>query len=229
MNVESVMTRSVIAVGPRASIEQAARLMVEHRISGLPVVDDTGVPVGMVSEGDLIVRQRPRPELRWWQLFFSDPERLAREYQKAIGTTVEEVMTRPVVCVRPDSSVEAAAALLHEHRVRRLPVVAEGVLVGIVSRADLVKALAHAAPPPAARLSDAQLVREMHSRMEAEAWLSNRNILVEASNGVLSLRGIVESEAEKEALETMARAIPGSTGLESHLVLRQSIGATYGT
>jgi CBS domain-containing protein len=228
MNVESVMSRDVVSVVPTASIEEAAELMVEHGISGLPVVDETGALVGILSEGDLIMRQRPRTELRWWEVFFADAERLARDYQKMTGTTVVEVMTRSVVCVRPDASIEAAAALLHEHNIRRLPVVANGRLVGIVSRADLVRAIAHSSAGTTAARSDAQLVHDMQVRMEAEPWLSNRNILIEATNGVVSLWGMVETDAEKSALETMARALPGSKGVDSHLLIRQLLLASYG-
>jgi CBS domain-containing protein len=228
MKVETIMTREVVSVAPGASIDKAAQLMVDHGISGLPVVDDTGALVGIVSEGDLIVRQKPRTELRWWEIFFSDAERLAREYQKATGTTVAEVMTRQIVCVRPEASIEETAALFHEHNIRRVPVVRDGALVGIVSRADLIKALAHTNGEHAVARSDAQLVHEMQTRMEAEAWLSSRNILIEATAGVVSLWGMVESEAEKSALETMARAIPGSKGVDSHLLIRQALLTTYG-
>jgi CBS domain-containing protein len=228
MKVENIMTRDVIAVRPSASIEQAAKLLVDHGISGLPVVDETGTLVGILSEGDLIVRQKPRTELRWWEVFFADAERLARDYQKATGTTVAEVMTRSVTCVRPEASLEAAAALIHEHNIRRLPVVDAGELVGIVSRADLIKALARVSAGTTVARSDAQLVHEMQGRMDAEAWLSNHNILIEATDGVLSLWGMVESEAEKSALETMARAIPGSKGVESHLLIRQALLTSYG-
>jgi CBS domain-containing protein len=228
MKVENIMTRDVIAVRPSASIEQAAQLLVDHGISGLPVVDETGALVGILSEGDLIVRQKPRTELRWWEVFFADAERLARDYQKATGTTVAEVMTRSVTCVRPGASLEAAAALIHEHNIRRLPVVEAGELVGIVSRADLIKALARVSAGKTVARSDAQLVHEMQDRMDAEAWLSNHNILIEATDGVLSLWGMIESEAEKSALETMARAIPGSKGVESHLLIRQALLTSYG-
>ncbi|MBI2215784.1 MAG: CBS domain-containing protein [Candidatus Rokubacteria bacterium] len=227
MKVESIMTSDVISVAPGASIEQAARLMVDHGISGLPVVDDTGALVGILTEGDLIVRQKPRTALSWWEIFFTDAERLAREYQKAMGTTVAEVMTRSVVCVRPDTPLEAAAALIHEHNIRRVPVVSGGALVGIVSRADLIKALARGEPERTVARSDAQLVREMQTRMKAEAWLSNRNILIEASDGILSLWGVVETESEKSALETMARAIPGSRGVDSHLLIQQALLTSY--
>ena len=142
MTVEEVMTRDVITVSPTTPIHKAARLMVEHGVSGLPVVDDDGRLVGIISEGDLILRQTRREERPWWRWFFENGEQLAREYQKAVGTTVGEVMTRSVVTISPVWGIEMAAAIMQNRRIRRLPVVHDGQLVGIVSRADLIKALA---------------------------------------------------------------------------------------
>jgi CBS domain-containing protein len=142
MKIEEVMTRDVITVGPTTSIHKAAQLMVEHGVSGLPVVDDAGRLVGIISEGDLILRQKRRTERPWWRRFFEDGEQLAREYQKARGTTVAEVMTRSVVSISPVWGIDMAATILRNRGIRRLPVVHDGQLVGIVSRADLIKALA---------------------------------------------------------------------------------------
>jgi len=142
MTVEDVMTSDVITVSPATPIHEAARLMVEHRVSGLPVIGADGSLVGIISDGDLILRQRHRKETPWWHSFVTDGEQIAREYQKAVGTTVGEVMTRPVVTISPVWDIEVAASILDSRRIRRLPVVLEGRLVGIVSRADLIKALA---------------------------------------------------------------------------------------
>jgi CBS domain-containing protein len=141
MTIEDIMTRDVVTVSPTAPIHEAARLMVEHRVSGLPVVDEAGRLVGIVSEGDLILRQQRQTERPWWQFFFENGEQLAREYQKATGTTVGEVMTRPVVSISPVWGIDMAAGILQNRRIRRLPVVRDGQLVGIVSRGDLIKAL----------------------------------------------------------------------------------------
>ena len=141
MTIEDVMTRDLITVTPAMPIHQAARLMVEHGVSGLPVVDD-GRLVGIISEGDLILRQTRREQRPWWRSFFDDGEQLAREYQKAVGTTVGEVMTRTVVSISPVWGIETAAAIMQNKRIHRLPVVHDGRLVGIVTRADLIKALA---------------------------------------------------------------------------------------
>jgi CBS domain-containing protein len=142
MTIEEIMTRDVITVSPAMPIHQTARLMVEHGVSGLPVVDDDSRLVGIISEGDLILRQTRRWERPWWHSFFENGEQLAREYQKATGTTVGEVMTRSVVSISPVWGIETAATIMHTRRLRRLPVVHDGRLVGIVTRADLIKALA---------------------------------------------------------------------------------------
>lgn len=228
MQVKEIMNPDVIAVAPEASVHEAARLMANHSISGLPVVDDGGSVVGIVSEGDLILRQKAREKVPWWRLFFSDPEQLAREYQKAFGTTVAEVMTPAVITVSPDLPIEAAALILDQHQIRRLPVVADGQLVGIVSRGDLVKALSKTPAPTGAPPSDAWLVSEMRTRLAREPWVSDRGIIVQAKDGVLSLWGLVLTGPEKSALETMARSIEGCKGVESHLVIRSELPYSYG-
>jgi CBS domain-containing protein len=151
MTIDDIMTRDVITVRPETVIQEAARLMVEHRVSGLPVIDDGGRVVGIISDGDLILRQRRRRERPWWRAFFESGNRLVREYQKAMGLTVGEVMTRPAIVISPVFGIETAAAILDSRRIRRLPVVRDGQLVGIVSRGDLIKALAASAPPTQSR------------------------------------------------------------------------------
>lgn len=142
MTVEDVMTRDVITVSPATPIHEAARVMVERAVSGLPVIDADGRLVGIISDGDLILRQRRRKETPWWHSFFTNGEQIAREYQRAVGTTVGEVMTRPVITISPVWGIEVAASILDSRNIRRLPVVQDGRLVGIVSRADLIRALA---------------------------------------------------------------------------------------
>ena len=136
MTVEDVMTRDVITVSPATPIREAASLMVKHRVSGLPVIDAEGHLVGIISDGDLILRQRQPKETPWWHLFFTNGEQVAREYQRAVGTMVGEVMTQPVVTISPVWGIEVAASILDNRNFRRLPVVLDGRLVGIVSRAD---------------------------------------------------------------------------------------------
>ncbi len=227
MKVEEIMTRDVITASPGNSIHEAARLMVDHGVSGLPVVGDDGSVIGIVSEGDLIVRQKPRERLPWWRVFFDTGEKLAREYQKAAGTTVGEIMTRSVITVSPDLPIESVAVVLDQHRIRRVPVVADGRLVGIVSRGDLIKALSTAPAPAGAPPSDTRLIEEMRARLAREPWVSNRGIVIQAKDGVLALWGLVQTAAEKSALETMAHTIEGCKGIENNLVVKSEIPYRY--
>jgi CBS domain-containing protein len=142
MKVEDVMTRDVITVSPATPIHEAARLMVEHGVSGLPVIDANGRLVGIISEGDLILRQRRRKKARWWHSFVTNGKQIIRKYHRADGRTVGDVMTRSVLTISPVWGIEVAASILDSRNIRRLPVVLDGRLVGIVRRADLIRALA---------------------------------------------------------------------------------------
>jgi hypothetical protein len=144
------------------------------------------------------------------------------------GAIVADVMTRSVLCVSPRLPLESVAIVLDEHRIRRVPVVDLGRLVGIVSRDDLIKALARLPVRPSEPRSDAELVREMQDRVAAEPWASAHGIVAQANHGVLALWGPVESEAEKAAVETLARTIDGVTSVENNLVVRPDVPHLYG-
>jgi CBS domain-containing protein len=187
MTIEDVMTRDVITVRPEALIHEAARLMATHGVSGLPVIDDGGQVMGIISDGDLILRQRPRKDKPWWRSFFANGERLAREYRKATGLTVGEVMTHPALVISPVFAIETAAAILETRGIRRLPVVRDGRLVGIVSRGDLIKALAASAPPILSR-APASPVAEVKSRERASGTGPVTSRSVQARSSLRSLR-----------------------------------------
>jgi CBS domain-containing protein len=226
MRVDDVMTRTVFTVGPTATIEQAAKLMVERRVSGLPVVDEAGALLGIVSEGDLIARQRPAERLTWWRMFVDD-EGLARDYRKRIGTVVADIMTESVISVGPEVDVSVAAHLLHTRNIRRLPVVSAGKLVGIVSRGDFVKLLAapRAASP---RHTGKALADELRRRLNEQPWMTDRGLAVSAEGGVVELWGIADSAAERAAIEATARSIEGCSGVKSHLMVTAGLVRHYG-
>lgn len=216
-----VMDRSVslpitdaVTLGPNEPISRAIRLLTRSRFSALPVVSAQGVLVGLLTERDLLTRLTSRRR-SWWATLFAENPVLIREYRRAMGTMVAEVMGPPPTPVPADASVQTAADLLVQQGLRELPVVADGRVVGMVSRPSLL-ALQELRSSPASARTDAELVAEMKTRLHEEPWVTNRGLWVQATNGVLFFAGLVESEEEQSALEIMARAIPGCTGVENH-------------
>jgi CBS domain-containing protein len=216
MKIADVMSREVVHLSPHDAILEAARLMRKSCVSSLPVVDESGSIIGLLTERDLIARLRA-PRRSWWQTLLSDRAESAREYQKTTGTTVAEVMTPAPVPASPDLSVETAADMLSQDGIRELPVVADGRLVGSVSRTELLQVLAATPNRTGVARTEPELVAEMQKRLAAEDWVSNRGLWVDARNGLLSLYGLVDSEEEKAALGVMARAIEGCTGVENNV------------
>ena len=173
MNASEVMTRKVISVLLDAPIGDAIRLMLDHRISGLPVVDGDSKVIGILTEGDLLRRaetgtERQRP--RWLELLLG-PGRLAGEYVRTHGRRVGEIMTEDVVCVAEDTPLVEIVRLMEGRRVKRLPVLRGDALVGIVTRADLVRALAQLIEKEPASASDGDEIREcVLAELAKTAW-----------------------------------------------------------
>ena len=147
MKARDIMTSKVVSVRPDAPTRQVARLLLEARISAVPVVDESGAPIGMVSEGDLIGRDEKDREARrdWWLTLLAEGETLSEEFLTSLRVperTAREVMSAPVVTVDEETESAEIARLLAEYRIKRVPVLRDGRVVGIVSRADLLRALA---------------------------------------------------------------------------------------
>ena len=223
MRAADVMTHAVVTIVPSASIQDAAKSPIEHRVSGLPVVDGEGRVIGIITEADLIVRQKSPTERRsWWHRFSSNPERRAQDYRKTAGSTVGDVMTRAVICIDPGMPVEAIAALLDRRGIKRVPVVTHGRLVGIVSRADLVKALAMQ-PISHVTATDADIVQAVTKRLGREEWARHSGAIVRSHGGVIELWGIVGSEDEKAATEALARNVRGVTRVGNYLTVTSEV------
>ena len=231
MRARDVMSTTLYTVERTTPIQDVIRTLLEHEISGMPVVEGERV-VGIISEGDLILRERanrPRGGMAYLaQQLFEDHEKLAEEYRKAHGLVAEDVMTRNVVTVLPGTPVEEVAHLLAERNVKRVPVVDDGRLVGIVSRRDVLRATADrlgAAPHPASGrdLSDADIVRQLLASLGREPWAEVNHIRPLAEDGVVTLRGEAESVAEREAIEVAARGIPGVREVRNELAIRPDI------
>ncbi|HXQ54128.1 MAG TPA: CBS domain-containing protein [Stellaceae bacterium] len=221
MKAADVMKHRVVTVGPEATIAEAAKLMLHHGISGLPVVSATGALVGMVTEGDLLRRaetgtERHRPS---WLEFLLGPGRLAGEYVHTHGRKIEEVMTTKVITVTPDTPLEQVVGLMEKHRIKRLPVLDHGKLAGIVSRANLLSLLAHLSPmAPPTTPSDADIRKRVLAEIDQGRWAPPGCIDAIVSNGKVELRGVIGDEREREALRVAAENVPGVKTVVDHLI-----------
>ncbi len=206
MKVRDIMRRDVITVRPETPLKEVARLLVEHGISGLPVVDGEGRVVGVVSEGDLIVKERGetgRPRLLGALLA---SERARAELAKVEARTAGDAMTSPPITIEPTAPVRVAAARMVERQVNRLPVVEDGRLVGIVTRADLVRAFVR---------SDAELEHEIVEGVVRRAmWLDPHLLQVSVAEGVVRVTGRVDRRSDARILEELIRRVEGVVDVE---------------
>jgi CBS domain-containing protein len=218
MKVHDVMTWGAITVEPDASVARAVRLMLQNKISGLPVVDGEGQLVGMVTEGDFLRRgelgtQRQRPR---WLEFLLGPGRLAAEYVRSSGQKVDEVMTIEPWTVTLETPLDEVVRLMERHRIKRLPVVQDGKLVGIVSRANLLHALASVAHEVKAPAGDDATIREqILAECAKQSWATHVNVVVR--DGVVGLWGVITDERERQAFIVAAENVPGVKAVHDHL------------
>ena len=226
MRAGDVMTPTVITVEPDMTVKALAELLSERGISGAPVVDSTGSMIGIVSEGDLLHRTELGTEGRgdrqrsWWLDDFASD--LARDYVKSHGSTVKDIMTRDVATVTEDASLGEVATLLETERIKRVPVMRDGKVVGIVSRANLLQALAcQGKQLEAATPADDTKIREhVISQLKAEPWTRPSLINVIVQDGAVELWGIVDSVSEKKAVRVAAEVTPGVRAVNDNLIIR---------
>jgi CBS domain-containing protein len=227
MQAADIMTTNVVSVGPETSVQEIASLLSERGISGVPVVDGKRQLVGMISEGDLMRRVETGTQLRrsWWLEMLSTNTELASEYVKTRGRRARHVMTPDVVSITEATSLAEIADLLERHRIKRVPVVRDGILVGIVSRANLVRALASSGGQTTGAGTDRddvirdRLLAELKRQKWAEA--SPGNVIV--TDGVVHLWGTILSEEERQALRVAAENIAGVRGVQDHTTLMPSL------
>jgi CBS domain-containing protein len=216
-----VMATKVISVGPLATIKETATLLVQHGISGLPVLDANQRLVGMVSEGDLIRRPEigTQPSRRsWWLELFSSNRTLAESYIKHHGQTVQDVMTPEVTTVSEMTQLSEIAALLESKRIKRVPVLRDGRVVGIVSRANLVQALASAALEPDLdiTLTDQEIRQKILAETEGQDWARAIGANIVVRDGIVHLWGYVRTPEESQAMRVAAENVPGVKSVEDH-------------
>jgi len=219
MQVRDVMTANVISVKSDESILRAARLMLQNRISGLPVVDANGALVGVVTEGDFLRRgelgtSRRRPK---WIEFLVGPGRLASEYVQQSGRKVAEVMTPNPLTVAEDDSLETVVQLMERRRIKRLPVMRGGRMVGIISRANLMHALASIArETPTTTIDDATIRDRILEALAEHHWAFGVNVVVK--DGVAEIWGTIMDERERQGCIVAVENVPGVKQVHDHLV-----------
>lgn len=225
MHARDIMTTSVITVGPKADLKEAARLMAENHISGLPVVDEKMRVLGLVSEGDLMRRheintQRDAKRRSWWLELFSSNDQLAQDYVKSHAKVVSEVMASPIVTVSEDTPLVDVADILERHNIKRVPVVRNGKLVGVLSRADIVKAFAEGrAIGQRPEEGDRALRHAFLDALSKQSWGRNVYITVTVNRGEIELSGVVESEDRRKALIVLAENCPGAKRVKDDLTI----------
>jgi CBS domain-containing protein len=211
MKIESLMTKDVFTVAPDTPLKGVAALLSENRISGAPVCDRDNVVLGVISEADIIRKEQGlAPEVhgvaRWLTRLFDG------ELDKVEARTVREAMTSPALTVRPFDSVSKAARLMVEHRINRLPVAVDGRLVGIVTRADLVRAFHRTDEEVAGEIRDEVFVRAL--------WVGPEELDLTVADGVVTIRGTVETESDARVVEHLVRRIPGVVDVTAELKAR---------
>lgn len=226
MKAADLMTSFVVTVRPDATIEYAAQLMLQHRISGLPVTDSDGAVLGIVTESDLLRRAEvgtDKRHARWVSLLIG-PGRLAQEYVHTHGRKVGEVMTERVFTVTPETPLADLVALMETKHVKRVPVVDQGRLVGIVSRADVMAALVGLlSEKPAGAATDTEIHDQILAEIDRQPWGPRGSVDVIVTNGVVVLKGTIPDERERAALCVAAENVPGVKAVHDRLVWIDSV------
>jgi len=221
MKAKDVMTPHVITVAPDASILEALRLMLQNKISGLPVVDKNGDLAGIVTEGDFLRRtetgtERKRPR---WVEFILGPGTLAKDYVHSHARRIDEVMTADVQTITEDCELDDVVALMEKHRIKRILVVRGNALVGIVSRANLLHALATLSREVTPNPKTDQTIRDsVLAELDRQSWAPRHMIDVVVRNGVVELWGTVIDPEQRDAARVAAETVPGVKAVKCHIV-----------
>ena len=211
MKARDIMAAPVITASPQATIKSVAETFLKYHISGVPVVDDQGKRVGIISEGDPLHRTETGTERRrpWCLRAMAGCETLALDYVKAHARKVADAMTNRVITASPATSVQDIAVLLEKHAIKRVPIVENGQLVGIISRANLVQAIASAGKSLDIPLDDSAIRKKLLSHLREQNWAHDGLINVTVNGGVVDLWGVACSDSERKAIRVAAEATPG--------------------
>jgi CBS domain-containing protein len=223
MRATDIMTRNVVTVSPEDQVQDVAKILLKHRISGVPVVDKSGKIVGIVSEGDLMRRSETDTDEQrsWWLRALVGSETLAKEYVRSHARRAADIMTTDVLTASPQTSLRDLASQMERNRIKRLPIVENGKLVGIVSRANLMQAFAsmEVLPTGPTTSDDKEIRDQVLLRLRGEKWSSPNSINVIVQKGIVELWGAVNSESEHKAIRIVAETTPGVASVKDNLVV----------
>jgi CBS domain-containing protein len=229
MNAQDAMTKDVVTVGPQTTVGEIAAVLVRHRISAVPVVSEDSRVIGIVSQTDLGHRSETGTERqrKWWLDMFADSDTKAREYIKSHGLKAEDVMSRIVVSVSKQATLAEVADVLDSHRIRQVPVTDGGKLVGMISRADLVRKLAEIKiAAPAARPDNGALQKAIWQEIKAQPWLRSAYVNLAVKDGVVELYGAVDSSEQRRALRVLVEGVSGVRKVEDNVGMLPKVMAS---
>jgi CBS domain-containing protein len=219
MKAQDVMVAPVITVKSHSSVKEVAKTLIDNRISAVPVVDDAGKLVGIISEGDLMHRSETGTErrYRWWIPLMAGDASFPADYIKAHGGKAGDIMTRNVITAAPETPLDEIVIRLEKNSIKRVPIVREDRLVGIVSRANLVQALATVPNGLEIPLSDTKIREKLMAHLKQQPWANTRQLNVIVNDGVVTLWGITSSETERKAIRVAVETTPGVRAVNDHL------------
>lgn len=221
MNVSDVMNRRVQTILETDDVRVAMHAMLDGGFSGMPVINAAGSLVGMLTEGDFIrrVETGTSKTRSFWQEFLLGPDRMVHEYAETHGRIVREIMTREICTVDASAPLQMAVTLMERHNFRRLPVVDEGHLVGVVSRSDLVRACLRIMEGGAGSsvVGDALIRARIIQLIASQPWGPRETVRIDVSDGQVDLEGVITSETVRDALRILAENVPGVTGVRDEL------------
>jgi CBS domain-containing protein len=221
MQAKDIMSSPVVTVTPDASVADVAALLLEKRISGVPVVDSTGQIAGIISEGDLLRRvetntQRHRPH--WLEVLLGRSGD-AGSFIKSHATRVGDVMSNDVIASHPEASLREIAELMERHGIKRVPIVDGGTIVGIVSRANLMQGLLADRRSAAASTGDDEIRAKLTDLLRTQPWIDHNRINVVVNNGTVQFWGSVNDDEQRRALMVAAESVVGVRSVEDHLTV----------
>ena len=230
MKAADVMVHQVITVRPESTIRDVAALLIAKHISAVPVTDADGKLLGIISEGDLLRRSETDTERRrsWWLRWFVLNDTLTTEFIKSHSRRVSDVMTRKVIVARADTPLHEIATLLEQNRIKRVPIVEGDKVIGLVSRANLVQALAswRESDSPATAPDDVALRDAVMANLEKESWAHTALINVTAHSGQIDLWGLVDSATKRDAIRVAIEITPGVVTVNDNLTVRPVMALT---